>query len=219
MNSGPERHGRFLAQSATEYTSQPHTPEITLHLWQALWIEWGAPLGLTIHVEPLTESQGKLQEREHAGDMPIYVPQVLDEQKTRNLIWRIWPEMKFSGFIERDTFVDLYRHRGWRYVERNLDAPHRDTSEDALRKILTQLRRAGLTLTEYVIASQVSKLLTGRYLDEDTNARVLGSLYQGQSAYVGFGSDGYLFLDHRIRPEFQHPETGGRSSIGIETRK
>lgn len=104
---------------------------------------------------------------------------------------------------------------GWRYVEASRVAPYRRTNEAGLREQLNQRGRVGQTLNEYVVAAQMSKSLTGHYLDEDTWSRLFGSRGDGRVVAADFDADGYLYVYPNWDPQERDGDLGGRSSEGV----
>lgn len=151
-----------------------------------------------------------------AGDMPIYVPLELAGQR-RHILGRIWPTMRSYNVSEDNSVSDeLFRSGGWRYVEASPEAPHLNTTELGLRKALAELGRDGMNWTEYVISSQMSRVLTGGYMDENTWCRLLGMLCSSGNVGVVhgslFGADGYVYVYPHWDPQDRDGKLGGRSS-------
>lgn len=70
-----------------------------------------------------------------------------------------------------------------------------------------------MRLRTYILASQVSKALSGRYLDESTViwSRFLGSRYESGFINARFYPSGTLFVLYEIRPQPQDSNLGARS--------
>lgn len=84
--------------------------------------------------------------------------------------------MQSEAAIEENTVTNEVDHSGWRYTESTVAAPNLNTTEKQLKDKFQKVGREGLTLTEYIIASQDAKVLEGKYFDKDaTWFRLLGS--------------------------------------------
>lgn len=192
-----------------------NTPDAVTRGWQTRWIVWGEKVGLNIIVPDFPGTQESLNEALRRGDKPIYVPPELSTQDKRHLLGRIWPQMQSHAVGEGNTVTNEANHTGWRYTESAIDAPNSNTTEGQLRKIFEGMGRAGLTVTEYIIASQDAKALEGRYFDGGpTWSLLLGSLLEGGVVYAYFHSNGYLSVEWNLHPEPPDPVIGGRSSLG-----
>ena len=111
---------------------------------------------------------------------------------------------------------------GWFDYETQIEAPYLDTTEEQLIEKVAQDGRRLLSLNEYIVASQDSKLLTGRYLDEGryfnerkTSVR-LGSHYKDNTIddviCASFGESGFFNFSCGAGPNSHSPDQGGRSS-------
>lgn len=213
----PEPSEDLLREAIREYKTQPHTPELVTETWQARWQVWGERAGLSIVVPDFPDTQEGLAEREQKGDKPIYVPPELATQESRYLLAKIWPNVTSYSVQEGNPVTNEVDHLGWKYVEASVDAPHRNTQEADLRKMFASQGREEMTLTEYIIASQDSKLRTDRFFDEGaTWSRLLGSRSMGGVVRALFGSDGRLRVYWGLAPQDSGPGLGGRSSVGVQ---
>lgn len=196
-----------------------NTPEAVTLSWRLRWRVWGEKVGLNIAVPDFEGSQADLSEHLLKGDKPFYVPTEISTQATRHLLGKIWPVMQSYSVAENTGVTNEVDHSGWRYTEATTDAPFLETKEGDLRNKIKKIEdgREGLTVTEYIIASQDHKLLTGRYFDQgDTWSRLLGSRGDGKVVDAGFHSGGFLYVDWRLDADCPYPGLGGRSSVGVK---
>lgn len=191
------------------------TPETVTDLWREFWTNAGNEAGMELNTEDFPGTAESLAEHIRAGDMPIYVPPELAGQEDRHLLGQMWPEMRSHSVRQGNLVTNEQDRSGWQYVEAAPNAPHRGTSESELAARLTGLGREGMNLTGYIIASQMSRLQTGRYFDEDTWSRLLGSCEGGQVVSASFDAYGGLDVDPYWDPRIRRGGLGGRSSEGV----
>lgn len=203
-----------------EYKQNPHNPETVTQTFQAIWrVRQGMLRAERVDLEfsvpecPYTEEQ--LKHLERLGRRVGYLPEELATQASRHLMAKIWPQMGSRSVQEGNTVTNGVNRSGWFDYEAQVGAPHLDTTEDSLRKAVKKEERLGMNLNEYIIASQDSKLLTGKYLDEAlTWIRLLGSRDKGDVVRVGFDADGYLAVGWNLHPQDRNSDLGGRS-VGV----
>lgn len=196
-----------------------NTPETVTSNWQLRWGVWGEKVGLNITVPDFEGSQRDLNEHLSKGDRPFYVPTELSTQITRHLLGKIWPAMQSHSVAENTNVTNEIDHSGWRYTEGSTNAPFLNTREDDLRNKIKKVEagREGLTATEYIIASQDHKLLTGEYFDQGSIwSRLLGSRSDGGVVIAYFRPSGGLHVGWVLRSVDHSPRLGGRSSVGVK---
>lgn len=203
---------RGVEQAVAAYKENP-TPKTVTGLWQEFWEEAGGRVGLELTVEDFPGAAEDLAEHLAAGDMPIYVPIELASHRERHLLRQIWPEMR----VNTDDVSNLDTRSGWRFVEASLNSPHRNTTGWRLTGVLTESGRHGMNLTEYMIAAEISKQLTGHYLDERSWSRLPGSFQFGFVVSAHFNPNPYgdLIVGHGWMEEVSRRDLGGRSSVGV----
>lgn len=209
-----------LASVVAEFKAgRLNTPEAVTSSWQRRWEVWGVEIGLNIAVPAFEGSQQDLNEHLLREDRPFYVPTELSTQATRHLLGKVWPAMRSQAVAENTPVTNEVDHSGWRYAEASTNAPFLDTKEGDLRNKIKKVEdgREGLTATEYIIASQDHKLLTGEYFDQgSTWSRLLGSRRDGKVVLAHFYPDGCLFVGWDLRADGHDPYLGGRSSVGVK---
>ena len=155
-------------QSVKEYRSNPHTPELVTKVYQTIWQARGELIGAVYGVEmtPCPYTQEELKDLEQQRKRVGYLPLQLASQENRHILGKIFPKMG-SYSIERNNLVTNDGNpSGWFDYEAGIDAPYLDTDEQQLTERIAEDKRKLLSLNQYIIASQDSKLLTGQYLDE-----------------------------------------------------
>ena len=209
-----------LASVVAEFRAgRLNTPEAVASNWQLRWRVWGEQVGLNIAVPDFGGSQEGLNEHLLKGDKPFYVPSELSTQATRHLLGKIWPAMQSHAVAENTPVTNEVDHSGWRYTEASTNAPLLDTKEGDLRNKIKKVEagREGLPATEYIIASQDHKLLTGEYFDQGpTWSRLLGSRGGGGIVDASFDRGGDLGVGWGLDADGHDPYLGGRSSVGVK---
>lgn len=220
-----QRSGDLSAEALAEFRAERgrlNTPEGVTKTYQAIWRERAERIGMAITVPEFPGSGEDLQEHLAKGDKPFFVPEELSTQQTRYLLGRMFPKMQ-SYAVQEYPVTNEVDHSGWRYTEASTDAPYLNTTEETLRKKIERkgkeraTLREGLTLSEYIIASQDHQLLTGEYFDQgSTWVRLLGSRVDGCVVLAHFHSGGSLDVHWRLYPASQYFYFGGRSSEGVK---
>ncbi len=208
-----------LASVVAEFRAgRLNTPEAVTSSWQLKWGVWGERVGLNVTVPDFEGSQQDLNEHLLRGDRPVFVPAEISTQGTRHLLGKIWPAMQSHCVAENTRVTNEKEHSGWRYTEGTTNAPFIDTKEQDLKDKIKKVEagREGLNATEYIIASQDHKLLTGEYFDQgSTWARLLESRLVGSVVDARFFPYGYLDVIWHLRSDDPYPFLGGRSSVGV----
>lgn len=194
-----------------EYKTQPHTPELITNIWQAIWQAWGRKVGLNLTVPSCDRTQEELTQLEKDGKRMIYVPQEVATQENRYLFDKIFPKMQDHNVTEENLITNDNTQEGWLDIEVNPDAPNRRTTEENLREQFVSREREGQSLSSYIIGSQLSKLVTDCYFDEDTASRLLNSRMDGDIIGASFHPSGYLRIHWRLDPGANDSYIGGRS--------
>lgn len=104
-----------------------------------------------------------------------------------------YPERQ-SGYVDRNAFVaDVRNVAEWGKGYASSDGVNLNTTQEELEDFARQHGYLRGRLHSYFFASQLSKDLKGRYLDEEkTFSRLLGSRVEGHVVSTGFRSDGRL---------------------------
>lgn len=205
-----------LGQTVEEFLTDLHNPEVVTHRFQTIWQERErrlreAGVDLSLAVPSCTYTQEELKQLESEGRRVGYLDPKLATQKARHLLATIWPEMGSYTVQEGNSVRNEGNRHGWFDYEVAIDAPYTKTSEDQLRTEARNLGLEGLTLNQYIVAGQDSKLFTGKYLDQDrTRVRLLGSRDGGLVVSALFDGDGRLVVRWDLDPRDRNPRLGGR---------
>lgn len=204
-----------LALATREYKKRPVNPEKTTAFWQAFWTENGKKANLSISVPECLFTQKQLEEMRRKDKGPIYLPEELSTQDSRHLLGKIFSKMQSHSVKEGNSVTNEVVRFGWRQFDMSLDAPHLGTNENQLKEAMVSQGDKEPTLNEYIVAGQASKLLTGKYLDEGSWSRILGSRDDGGVPRAYFHSDGYLNVHSSWGPGSRISYLGGRFSRGV----
>lgn len=201
-----------LAQVVEAYQNQPHTPGLLDQTHQAIWQIRGEPVGATYEITPCPYTQEELTDLEQRGMRVGYLPLELATQQTRHILGEMFPEMTSHSVKEGNSVTNDENHSGWFDYEAGIDAPYLDTKEVQLMDRIKKDGRRILTLNQYIVAGQDSKLFTRKYLDETRTLVRLGSRVGDHIVGARFSRDGRLGVGWALGPDGHGPGLGGRSS-------
>lgn len=188
--------------------------EIVTLEWQNIWKRWGEKVGLTLTVSDFPDSE-EVRYKMKLGAKPIYIPPELSNPDALPIFARMWPKTR-SYLLTGNLSINENVHSGWRYVESTPNIQYEFLSEVQLKRFLQDEGREGLTLNEYIIASEHSKISNGKFFDENGSwTRLLSSNIQGKTLSVGFYPEGDLRFGSGWNPDAIYPYVGGRSSQAI----
>ena len=204
----------LLAGAILEYKRGPLTPELVTSTWQTAWKVWGDSVEHTFDVPYCDRTSEELAALKSEGRGVVLTPDEIYTPEGLILLGRIFPRMRSWSTEAGTTVTNEVSNGGSIDIEMSVDAPYRTaqgyTEQELIDKIASDARQ-GQRLATYIVGSQFSKLLTGKYFDQgDTWSRLPGS--RGGDGVLGayFYSDGYLSVRF-WRREFQFPDLGGRS--------
>jgi len=210
----PEIKGS-LERAVAEFNTRPHTPELINETFETIWYVRGRLVGLTFEVTPCPYTKEELADLKAEGRRVGFLPPKLATQQVRHRLGEIFPKMQ-SHSIHKDNLVTNDEDpSGWFDYEAEIDAPYTNTTEEQLRDKLEEDERRLLSLNQYIIAGQDSKLFTEKYLDETGTSVRLGSRKQDRDkdrvvkAY--FSKDGDLHVVWNLGERVSNPCIGGRS--------
>lgn len=163
-----------------DHTEILRTPEKITNLWRAIWQMWGEKAGIMPAVTSLRTTQAELAEIEKEGRMFIYLPHELTfPGKNKYLLLdRMFPDTNTNLLKNPSTEDDEYHRYGWIDIEASIETPYSLTTADELIRLFDSQNRLGQRLSTYIIGSQFSKLITGKYFDEEI-------AYPAGNEYVG----------------------------------
>lgn len=193
-------------------SDQLNTPEILNQAFNEIWDLRGQLIGVVLEVTPCPLTQEELSGRKERGISVGYLPKELATQQDRHKLGEMFPKMQSQSVQEGNSVTNDESPSGWFDYEAAIDAPYLDTKEGQLMDRLKKDERQILTLNQYIVAGQDSKLFTGKYLDETRTYVRLGSRYGGRVVRAYFGPHGRLHVGSLLRPGDHDPGFGGRSS-------
>src|SRR3989344_8178477 len=200
-----------LAPVIEAYQNQPHTPELVAQTHQAIWQARGELVGATYKVTPCPYTKEQLADLEANGKRVGYLPAELATRQTRHKLGEMFPKMQSHSVKEGNSVTNDESPSGWFDYEAAIEAPYLDTEEDQLKDAIEKDGRTILSLNQYIVAGQDSKLFAGQYLDETTTWVRLGSRGDGRIVGADFHQDGDLGVDWHLRADGRNPDLGGRS--------
>src|SRR3989344_9098781 len=201
-----------LEQIAKEFNSQEHTPGVLTQTFQAIWQARGELVGATYEVTPCPYTQEKIAQDEANGVRHGYLPTELSTQQTRHILGEMSPKMQSQSVKEGNSVTNDENPSGWFDYEAAIDAPYLETEE---RQLMDKIKKDGrkiLSLNQYIVAREDSKLFTGKYLDEDGTYVRVGSRNDGYLVSVYSRRDGRLRVGSPLLAGHHYPRLGGRSS-------
>ena len=204
-----------LAPVIEAYQNQPHTPELVTQTFQTIWQARGELVGSVYEVTPCPYTQEELADLEANGKRVGYLPTELATQESRHILGQMFPRMESHCVQKDNSLTNDENPSGWFDYESAIDAPYLDTNEKQLIERVTKDGRNLLSLNQYIVAGQDSKLLTSKYLDEDRTWVRLGSRDGGRLVGANFGRGGLLHVSWPLEADDHTPLSGGRSS-GVE---
>lgn len=202
----------LLEQAVKEYKAKPHTPELVTQTHQAIWQARGELVGATYEVTPCPYTQKELVDLETSGKRVGYLPTELATQQSRHILDEMFPKMGSESVQKGNLVTNDENPSGWFDYEAGIDAPYLDTKEEQLMERIAKDGRNILSLNQYIVAGQDSKLFTGQYLDETRTWVRLGSRDEGRVVGASFFQFGYLRVGWDLDPAHRVPFLGGRSS-------
>lgn len=222
-----DRPQDVLALAVSEFKAGPLTPELVTKTFQTIWQVRAESAGIEVVVAPCDRTKEELAELTKAGRGIGYLPEQLSAQQDHVLFAKMFPRLGSYGLQEGNLVANEVDRSGWFDYEVSVNAPYRNTTEDQLREAIEaegkKLGRdlAGMNVNEYIVASEDSKLFTGKFLDQEsgdgtwTLVRLLGSRGDSKVVYAGFSSDGDLYVYWVLHSQNHLPYLGGRS-VGVE---
>lgn len=200
------------------------TPDDLTALHQRIWTERGERAGVRIVVPPCPYTASELTELERAGRSVGYVPPEVADRASRHLLGTMFPLMDCYSLHPDNEVENLVSRPGWFDYEAAIDAPRLGTDEAELLAMVAAEGRELISMNQYVVATQDSRLRTGRYLDERRTwarigIRVIGRIVSvrcdGDDPAEGMGDEppvpGSLLTGYDLHPDFAAPFAGGRT--------
>jgi hypothetical protein len=195
-----------------EYRKAPLTPELLTQTFQTIWQARGEKLNVDFSVTPCPFTKEEIMWIENNGLRLGYLPQQIATRESRHILNTIFPELISYSVWEGNPVTNDLNPSGWFDYEKDIDAPYRGTTEKQLANKLTEGNRKLLSLNQYIIASQDSKLFSDHYLDEDLTWIRVGSRDENKIIHAYFTPGGHLYVQYFLNPKDYGRNLGGRSS-------
>ncbi|WP_432825530.1 hypothetical protein [Dactylosporangium sp. CA-092794] len=205
--------------------SIPKSPDELTDTFRAIWSARGAAISWTFDVPPCPYDPGHLADLTASQRWVSYLPPELATPANRRLLAAIFPSMRSYAAHPDNAFTNDGDRSGWFDYDAAIDAPYRGTEEPQLVERLAKEQRTLLSLNEYIVASQDSKVFTGRYLDERStwarigsrlDGRLVAARFDGSEIAEGLGNeepvDGSLLVAYDLEPADHGSVLGARSS-------
>lgn len=202
---------RSIEQAANEYRENPQDPQKVTNFWRGF-------IGFSIQsreevdaripqIPDCDRTEKELEKLRQEDRMMIYNPGF-----SYPVHGKVFPKMNSYSVKENSPIKDKGAKPGWVDVEMDIDSPNRDTKQEDLEKLFKSQKRNGMRLSTYIWAGQASKVLTGKYFDQDTTySRLLSSSYGGRVVHAYFFPHGKLYVFWYLGPAHPDPGLGGRS--------
>ncbi len=148
------------------FVDAPTDPDAATQAFREIWRERGERIGAIYDVPACPYTADELRALDAAGRRVGYLPPEMATQATRHLLAKIFPLLQSYALFERNPVTNRDNPSGWFDYDSPEEAPYLNTDAPSLIEAVTSEGRWLASLNQYVVASQDSKLLTGRYLDE-----------------------------------------------------
>lgn len=155
-------------------------------LQREIWRERGDRVGAHYDVPPCPYSDTELAAVATDGRRLGYLPPELASQHARHLLAALFPLLRCYAAHPGNAFPNTTDRVGWFDYDAGVDAPYLDLDESSLRSELAAAGRDLLSLNQYIVASEDSHRLTGRYLDERRTWSRIGTIVDGRTIAVRF---------------------------------
>ncbi|MCU1394822.1 MAG: hypothetical protein JWM34_3250 [Ilumatobacteraceae bacterium] len=201
------------------------TADAATRIHQAIWAERGTSVAMTFAVPACPYTSGELVELRSAGREVAFIPPEVATQSDRHILGLMFPLMGCYSLHADNVVPNDANYSGWFDYEAAIDAPWGDTDEGLLIEHVGAAGRNLMSLNQYIVASQDSRLLTGRYLDERRSWSRIGARVSGRVVAVRFDGDeiaeglgdetprsGALLTAYDLGADNRAPVIGGRTT-------
>jgi len=193
-----------------------YIPELSTILFQKIWNQRGETVSMDFEVPACPYTEEELKILESQGRRIGYLPLELSTVSSRNILTKIFP------LTDSPHPINYENPSGWFDYDATIDLPNRDTSAGEILDKVRRDNRTLLSLNQYIIAGNDSKLFTGQYLDERWKSNLLAAIVGGTytidgslvaSKFSGNGSGELMLRVVNIEnQDYPDPMSGGRSA-------
>ena len=153
------------ARQLLEEASEKDNPSQALtEGFQELWNLWGEKVDIQVNVPPCDRTKEEILALKEMDRMLIYIPPEFSSHKDLDLLMTIFPRIASEMKIFGEDLENLSFQSGWLDVESANELPNKNFSPERL-KYLANAKREPQTLNTYIIASYVSKILSGEFFE------------------------------------------------------
>ena len=213
---------KILKQAVGEYTKGPLSPKIVTRFWQAKFNADGEETGLQLQVpecdwsatdiaRPMVDRLGNEVE-----GMMVYVPR----EMTLPLLDKLYNKDSLPWWFtarEDTSVIDSYDTLGgWVKMHAVIDAPNRNINQAQAEAFAQEQGYLGGRLRTYILASQASRDLTGKFFDQwdkdksHTTSGLFGSLHNELAVDAYYFYFGSLSVSDCRAPEMAFRQYGWR---------
>lgn len=219
-------HARSINREVSPATTEAQKQQYALQAFYDIVIN--ESLGQMFSVSPCDRNADEIRELEAAGRMLVYVHPELSTPEGFPLLRATLPGLEVSTF--KGDYINQTEQHGWLDVEKSFETPHVGVSPAQLRKDIKEEGVEGQTVNTYVLASELSRFISGRYFDPydtggipayKTSSLLLGSKESnepGKPLIAGY-SDGEsirirsYYIPHRTKNEYYGARTVGGGGV------
>ncbi len=205
-----------LKQAIAEYRRGGRTPELWTSFWRAEFKIEGsklAKLGFTGEIpdcdwteEEIRRPMVDIQGNESEGTMIPYTSEIV-----LPILGLMYPRMQSRTVSQDSPVIDTHNTRGWIKVYSAVEAPNRNTGRSDAENFASGKGYLPGREGPYILASQASKKLNGRYSDEGSTWSWLPGSRIGEGLVnAHFPSDGGLHAYWLLDPGIPHQYDGWR---------
>src|SRR4051812_48200991 len=157
-----------LDERQRQRTFYPHTsnPADFTSLFGDVWRRRGDLLGCELMVTACPYTADEIATLHALGCRVGFLPPELSTQSARHLLGHLFPNMSSFSLHPDNVVTNDANPSGWFDYDAGLSCPYLETNEQQLQAAIAADDRELLTLNQYIVASQDSRLFTGRYLDD-----------------------------------------------------
>lgn len=189
------------------------TPELITQVHREIWRVRGEIVDARYGISPCPYTQEELATLKQCNRRVGVLPPEIATQETRYILGRIFPNMQSHSVQEGNSVTNDEDLSGWFDYKVSIRAPYKHTKEERLLRLIAEDGRKLLTLNQYVVAGQDSKVFTDHYLDEVGTSVRLGSRHEGRLVFARFSGGGRLDVPRGgLAPNFRDRYLGGRSA-------
>ena len=179
-----------ISAAVAEYNNPP-TPELVTRIFQAIWqAREKLANGVKFEVTPCSFSQDELTRFERENRGVSYLPESCATQGNRYVLGTVFPKMEHGSLRRNNIFPNSNSPSGWFDYEKSIKAPYLRIMENEFSDRLFRKGMKLLSLNQYAVAGQDSKLFREQYLDEEDTWTYVNSCIGGNLAQARFNPDG-----------------------------